>query len=88
MQYDQEKGTVEYRTKKKGKEQVVLFSALNWLAALSAHIPSKGEPMVAYDGFYSNRMRGDREKKGKKSPEVVQSNPDEDSEFKAECRRN
>jgi hypothetical protein len=35
------------------------------LAQLVTHIPNKGEQMVRYYGYYSNRVRGDRKKKGK-----------------------
>jgi hypothetical protein len=35
---------------------------LEWLAAMCSHIPNRGEQMVKYYGFYSNRSRGDRKK--------------------------
>jgi len=41
------------------------FNALDWLAQLVTHIPNRGEQMVRYYGYYSNRARGDRKKKGK-----------------------
>ena len=31
------------------------FEALDWLAKLATHIPNKGEKMVCYYGFYSNK---------------------------------
>ncbi len=34
------------------------FTALDWLARLVTHIPSKGEQMVRYYGYYSNKSRG------------------------------
>jgi len=34
------------------------FDALDWLAQLVSHIPNKGEQMVRYYGFYSNKSRG------------------------------
>ncbi len=40
------------------------FDALDWLAQLVTHIPNKGEQMVRYYGFYSNKSRGLREKAG------------------------
>jgi hypothetical protein len=38
--------------------------ALDWLAQLVTHIPNKGEQMVRYYGFYSNKLRGLRKKAG------------------------
>jgi len=43
------------------------FDALDLLAQLVTHIPNKGEQMIRYYGYYSNRVRGDRKKKGKES---------------------
>ena len=44
-----------------GKEENV-FDALEWLAAMSSHVPDKGEQMVRYYGYYSNVSRGKRKK--------------------------
>jgi hypothetical protein len=38
------------------------FDALDWLAQLSTHIPNRGEQMVRYYGYYSNKSRGLRKK--------------------------
>jgi hypothetical protein len=38
------------------------LDALDWLAQLGTHIPNKGEQMVRYYGFYSNKSRGLRKK--------------------------
>jgi hypothetical protein len=40
------------------------FEALDWLAQLVTHIPNKGEQMVRYYGYYSNKSRGMRKKVG------------------------
>jgi hypothetical protein len=40
------------------------FAALDWLAQLVTHIPNKGEQMVRYYGYYSNKSRGMRKKAG------------------------
>ena len=40
------------------------FDALDWLAQLVTHVPNKGEQMVRYYGFYSNKSRGLRKKAG------------------------
>jgi hypothetical protein len=38
------------------------FEALDWLAQLTTHIPNRGEQMVRYYGYYSNKIRGMRKK--------------------------
>jgi hypothetical protein len=38
------------------------FDALDWLAAMTSHIPDQGQQMVRYYGFYSNVSRGLRQK--------------------------
>ena len=47
-----------------GKTSMVgeAFTALDWLARLVTHIPGKGEQMVRYYGYYSNKSRGLRKK--------------------------
>ena len=40
----------------------VIFDALEWLAAICSHVPNKGEQMVRYYGYYSNKSRGLRKK--------------------------
>jgi len=51
---------VEYQSKD-GKETKV-FDVLEWLAAMSSHVPNKGEQMARYYGYYSNVARGKRKK--------------------------
>ena len=51
---------VVYRSKN-GRERKV-FSALDWLAQLTTHIPNRSEHMVRYYGYYSNKSRGQRKK--------------------------
>lgn len=38
------------------------FLALDWVAQLITHIPNKGEQLVRYYGYYSNKSRGLRKK--------------------------
>jgi hypothetical protein len=38
----------EYRKKEK------IFDALDWLTAMTSHVPNKGEQMLRYYGHYSN----------------------------------
>ena len=40
------------------------YEALDWLAQLVTHIPNRGEQMVRYYGYYSNKSRGLRKKSG------------------------
>lgn len=51
---------VVYEGKTSGVDET--FTALDWLARLVAHIPGKGEQMVRYYGYYSNKSRGIRKK--------------------------
>lgn len=53
---------VVYASKDGGTSKT--FDALDWLAQLVTHIPNRGEQMVRYYGFYSNKCRGLREKAG------------------------
>ena len=39
-----------------------VFTATDFLAAITQHIPDKGAQMVRYYGWYSNKMRGQRDK--------------------------
>jgi hypothetical protein len=38
------------------------FTALDWLARVVTHIPNRGEQLVRYYGYYSNKSRGMRKK--------------------------
>ena len=38
------------------------WTALDWLAALTSHIPNRWEQTVGYYGHYSNKSRGQRHK--------------------------
>ncbi|MFH1562356.1 MAG: transposase, partial [Nitrospirota bacterium] len=46
------------------KRNFEVFSPLEWLAALCMHIPDKGQHLIRYYGYYSNKSRGMREKNG------------------------
>jgi len=61
------------------------FLALDWLAHLITHIPNKGEQMVRYYGYYSNKARGLRKKTD--TAELVPALIDTDIS-KKEFRRN
>lgn len=48
--------------KGKTSKKTKVFYAIDWLARLTIHIPNKGEQMVKYYGYYSNKSRGLRKK--------------------------
>jgi len=62
MTYVPEAGSVIYQSKNGQSSRV--FDTLEWLAAMTSHIPNKGEQMVRYYGYYSNASRGQRKKAG------------------------
>ena len=53
---------VVYTSKDRKSRKV--FMALDWLARLVTHIPSRYEQTVRYYGWYSNKSRGMRKKAG------------------------
>lgn len=65
MTYNEENGTVIYRSRMHAKtnRNFEIFSAEDFIAAITQHIPEKGFQMVRYYGWYSNRARGERTKK-------------------------
>jgi transposase-like protein len=71
MSYNEENGTVIYRSRMhaKTKRNFEVFSAEDFIAAITQHIPEKGFQMVRYYGWYSNRARGER---AKKQPEAAE----------------
>jgi Putative transposase len=44
------------------KKNFAVFTVLDWIATLTAHIPDKGEQLIRYYGYYSNVPRGKRKK--------------------------
>lgn len=56
--------TVVYRSKMNPvtRRNFAVFPVLDWIAALTAHIPNKGEQLVRYYGYCSNVSRGKRKK--------------------------
>jgi hypothetical protein len=67
---------------------------LNFLAAVTQHIPNKGEHQIRYYGWYSNKRRGMNGKSGKPAASVSCTyGPDEyweeledDTEYRKKCR--
>lgn len=63
MTYDEEAGTVIYRSDKihpQTKRNFEIFTPGEFIAALTQHIPPRRAQMVRYMGWYSNRSRGRR----------------------------
>ena len=54
MIYDKEKQAVIYRSKK----VTVVYNPLDWVAAITSHIPNKYSQSVHFYGRYSNKSRG------------------------------
>jgi len=57
---------VIYRSKLNAslKRNFQVFDPLEWIAAITSHIPDKGQQMIRYYGYYSNKSRGQRKKEG------------------------
>ena len=61
MRYLADEGTVIYAAKDGNDKKA--FDASEWLAAMCSRVPNRGEQMVRYYGWYSNFLRGKRQKK-------------------------
>ena len=66
MTYDAATGSVIYRSKMYAgfKRNFQVMNGAQWLELLCRHIPDRYEHLVRYVGWYSNRARGERAKKG------------------------
>lgn len=65
LKYEEGDSSVIYRSKMthgKNKRTFQVFSPLEFIAAITQHIPEPSFQLVRYYGWYSNRMRGDRKK--------------------------
>jgi hypothetical protein len=65
LKYYEKTESVIYHSKMthgKNKKNFELFSPLEFIAAITQHIPEQSFQLVRYYGWYSNRMRGDRKK--------------------------
>ncbi|MDP8274896.1 MAG: transposase [Candidatus Euphemobacter frigidus] len=58
-------GSIVYRSEMnpKIKRNFEVFSPTDFIAAITQHIPDKNFQLVRYYGWYSNKMRGQREKR-------------------------
>jgi hypothetical protein len=64
---------------KDGKEEKI-FDVLDRLKAMTSHVPNKGEQTVCYYDHYSNASRGLRPPPKVKTPSVMISIDDSDSQ--------
>jgi len=69
MTYLPEESRILYRSKDHRREKA--FDALEWLAAMTSHIPDQREQMARYYGFYSNGSRGLRQKEDQDAPTIL-----------------
>lgn len=77
MQYLHNTGKVLYRSKMshgRNKRNFQVFPALDFIAAITQHIPERSFQLVRYYGWYSNRMRGDRKKQEEREAEQTDIN--------------
>jgi len=58
------------------KRNFAIFPVLDWIAAITAHIPNKGEQLIRYYSTYSNVSRGKRKKEKPKREEAVSWKPE------------
>ena len=68
-----------------GKRPNVHISPLDFLAYVSLHIPDKGEQLLRYYGWYSNKSRGLR-KKDKRSPSLIPPVEEDLTPYQKQCR--
>ena len=64
MRYHPKSQTVLYHSKMNPvlRRNVEVLPVLDWIAALTAHIPNQGDHLVRYYGWYSNVSREKRRK--------------------------
>jgi len=74
VRYQISTGTIIYQSKMHPvlKRNFEVFSACDWLAALTSHIPNAGEHLVRYYGWYSNVNRGKPRKTRPEEPSTIE----------------
>lgn len=70
------KSKMTHRKIKGGKKNFSIYTADEFIASITQHIPDKNFQLVRYYGWYSNRMRGDR-LKAEKAESKEHLEPDE-----------
>ena len=81
-------GTAKVLYRGKDGKSSKTFDAVDWLALLVNHIPDRYAQTIKYNGFYSNRKKGDRRKAGRDNdvPALIDSGQSR-SEFKKNWAR-
>ena len=76
MQVNRSGDSILYRSgmNPKIKRNFQVFSACDFIAAITQHIPDKRFQMVRYYGWYSNKMRGQRRKRPEEAKETAAHN--------------
>ncbi len=66
-------GTIIYRSGMNPKinANFRIFTPLDFIAAITSHIPDKSFQLVRYYGWYSNKMRGQRDKHAAEEAQVA-----------------
>ena len=57
------------------KRNFEVFPVLDWIAAVTAHIPNKGERLLRYYGWYSNVNRGKRKRVEEQAQHAAPTGP-------------
>ncbi len=84
MEYQAQQGMVVYRSRHHAtlKRNFQIMPGAAWLKLLLQHVPDRGEHLVRYYGWYSNRSRGDRKRSCRTTDEIetdVAGGPDSDT---------
>jgi hypothetical protein len=79
MTYNEATGVVLYRSKSNynTKRNFEVFTAEDFIAAITEHIPDKYFQNIRYYGWYSNKSRGLRAKQGREEQETPAQGSDE-----------
>ncbi len=84
MEYQAQQGMVVYRSRHHAtlKRNFQIMPGAAWLKLLLQHVPDRGEHLVRYYGWYSNRSRGDRKRSCRTTDEIetdAAGGPDSDT---------
>ncbi|MDP7445459.1 MAG: transposase [Candidatus Poseidoniia archaeon] len=84
MEYRAQQGMVVYRSRHHAtlKRNFQIMPGAAWLKLLLQHVPDRGEHLVRYYGWYSNRSRGDRKRSCRTTDEIetdAAGGPDSDT---------
>jgi len=73
MQVNRSGDSILYRSgmNPKIKRNFQVFTACDFIAAITQHIPDKRFQMLRYYGWYSNKMRGQRSKRARDAEEIA-----------------